>query len=103
MSDRYADKPFLKLVDGYIVDAIGHLDGASAMELAAMEPQMRKATGLSGDWRSLVEQRMRFPAGMAGAVREVWDKGRVKFIAANGREPDPLEFAVNFVDSKFPH
>lgn len=103
MSDRYAGKPFLKLVEGYIVDAIGHLDGASAMELAAMEPQMRAATGFAGDWRALVEQQMKFPPGMASAVREVWDKGRLKFIAANGREPDPREFAVQFVDSKFPH
>lgn len=103
MSDRYAGKPFLKMLDAYVVDAIGHMDGATEMELSAMEPQMRGALGLSGDWRSLVEQRMRFPEGMKGAIREVWDKGRVKFIAANGREPDPIEFTMHFVDTKFPH
>lgn len=103
MSDRYAGKPFLKLLDAYVVDAIGHMDGATELELLVMEPQMRSALGLSGDWRSLVEQRMRFPEGMKGAIREVWDKGRVKFIAANGREPDPIEFTMHFVDTKFPH
>ncbi|WP_066554221.1 hypothetical protein [Croceicoccus bisphenolivorans] len=103
MSDRYSGKPFLKLLDAYVVDAIGHMDGATELELAAMEPQMRGALGLSGDWRSLVEQRMKFPAGMSGAIREVWDKGRLKFIAGNGREPDPLEFTIHFVDTNFPH
>jgi hypothetical protein len=30
-------------------------------------------------------------------------KGRARFVAAQGHEPDPVEFVRNFVDSKFPH
>ncbi len=103
MSGRYDGKPFLKLVDAYVIDAIGHMDPATELELTLMETDMQAQTGLTGDWRSMVEQRMKFPPGMVGAIREVWDKGRIKFLASTGREPDPLEFTMHFVDSKFPH
>lgn len=103
MSDIYAGKPFLKLLDSYILDAIGALDADSDAALTAMEPKFRETFGATGDWRTIVEQRMQFPAGMKGAVREVWEKGGAKFRAAQGREPDPLEFTRHFVDTNFPH
>ncbi|MFL9842450.1 hypothetical protein ABS767_15880 [Sphingomonas sp. ST-64] len=103
MSDIYAGKPFLRLLDSYVLDAIGELDAESDAKLTSMEPKFRELFGTTGDWRSMVEQRMRFPDGMAGAINEVWTKGRTKFITANGHEPDPVEFTRTFVDTHFPH
>lgn len=103
MIERYAGKPFLELLDSYVLDAIGHLDAGADAALTAREPQFRKLFGGTGDWRAMTVQRMQFPAGMAGAIREVWAKGAVKFMAAHGRQPDPVEFTRVFVDSKFPH
>ena len=98
MNDRYEGKPFLMLLDSYVLDAIGALDARRDAQAAALEPQFAGA----GGWRAIVAREMRFPDGMAGAIREMWDKGRVRFVEANGREPDPHEFARVFVDSKFP-
>ena len=103
MSDRYAGKPFLRLLESYILDAIGHLDPAADASLRAMEPQYREMFGAAGSWREIVVGRMQFPDGMQGAIREVWQSGRVRFQEANGREPDPMEFTRVFVDTKFPH
>ena len=103
MTDRYAGKPFLRLVDSYVLDAIGHLDPAADAALTAKEPEFHATFGAKGSWREIVEARMTFPDGMRGAIREVWDKGRVRFVAAQGREPDPMEFTTAFVDTKFPH
>ncbi|MBO9622498.1 MAG: hypothetical protein J7500_07280 [Sphingomonas sp.] len=103
MTDRYAGKPFLRLVDSYVLDAIGHLDSSAAATLTSMEPQLRATLGAEGSWREMVESRMQFPEGMQGAIREVWEKGRVRFVAAQGHEPDPHEFTRTFVDTKFPH
>jgi hypothetical protein len=103
MTDIYAGKPFLRLLDSYILDAIGALDAESDAALTAQEPQFRETFGATGDWRTIVAQRMQFPDGMAGAVREVWEKGSAKFRAAQGRDPDPLEFTRHFVDTNFPH
>lgn len=103
VSDRYEGKPFLRLLDSYVLDAIGHLDPGQAETLSEMEPSFRETFGSGGSWREIVEKRMQFPAGMAGAIREVWAKGHDRFVAANGREPDPGEFTRVFVDTKFPH
>ena len=103
MSDRYAGKPFLRLLESYVLDAIGHLDPMAEASLRAMEPQYREMFGAVGSWREIVIGRMQFPEGMQGAIREVWQSGRVRFQQANGREPDPMEFTRVFVDTKFPH
>jgi hypothetical protein len=103
MSERYSGKPFLELLDAYVLDAIGHLDGARDATLTAREAEFRKLFGETGDWRSMVVQRMQFPDGMAGAIRELWEKGAAKFIAAQGYQADPAEFVRSFVDRNFPH
>ncbi|WP_230291938.1 hypothetical protein [Croceicoccus sp. Ery5] len=100
---RYNGKPFLRLLDSYVLAATGHLDPIADRSLTAMEPRFHKAFGQTGSWRSIVEQRMKFRPGMPGAIREVWDKGRLKFLQANGKEPDPREFTRHFVDTNFPH
>lgn len=103
MSERYAGKPFLELLDSYVLDAIGHLDAGQDAALTAREAEFRHMFGGTGDWREQVVQRMQFPDGMAGAVRELWEKGAAKFAAAQGHQPDPREFTRNFVDKNFPH
>jgi hypothetical protein len=103
MSDRYAGKPFLKLLDCYVLDSIGHLDAESDAALTAMEPQLHDIFGAKGKWRAIVTERMQFPDGMPGAILDVWQKGKDKFAAVNGQEPDPGEFTRIFVDTNFPH
>lgn len=103
MSDRYTGKPFLELLDSYVLDAIGHLDPARDAALRAREPQFHAMFGETGGWREIVVARMQFPPGMPGALAEVWRAGRAKFEQANGSQPDPAEFVRIFIDTKFPH
>ena len=100
---RYDNKPFLRLLDAYVLAATGNLDPVADSTLTSMEPQFHKAFGQTGSWRSIVERRMNFRPGMDRAIREVWDKGRAKFLQANGKQPDPREFTRHFVDTNFPH
>ncbi|QDZ07130.1 hypothetical protein FPZ24_06230 [Sphingomonas panacisoli] len=103
MSDRYDGKPFLRLLDSYILDAIGHLDTEMQATLTRLEPKFHKAFNTPGDWRTIVATVMKFPDGMPGAIREVWEKGKVRFAEMNGQEPDPAEFTQIFVDTNFPN
>ena len=103
MNTRYAGKPMLRLLDSYVLDAIGHLPAEVDAKMTEMEPKFREAFGATGSWREMVESAMQFPQGMPDAIREVWAKGRVKFLAAQGQEPDPAEFTMTFVDTNFPH
>ena len=103
MTTRYTGKPLLRLVDSYVLDAIGHLPAEVDAKMTEMEPQFHATFGTTGTWRQIVAGQMRFPEGLPGAIREVWDKGRARFLAEAGYEPDPAEFVRGFVDSKFPH
>lgn len=103
MTSRYEGKPFLRLLDNYFLDAIGMLDEETEEWLKASEPHFRATYGETGGWREIVEARMRFPAGMPGAIREIWEKGRPRYIAEIGVEPNPIEFIQKFIDTKFPH
>ena len=103
MNERYAGKPFLELLDAYVLDAIGHLDAGRDAELTEREAEFRAMFGETGDWRGIVVRRMQFPDRMAGAIRELWEKGSAKFVAAQGYQPDPAEFTRSFVDKNFPH
>jgi len=103
MSDRYDGKPFLRLLDSYVLEAIGALDQANADWLTAAEPYFRETFGGKGSWREIVAGRMQFPARMEAAILDVWNKGRVKFLEQTGEEPDPVKFAHTFVDTNFPN
>jgi len=103
MTDRYEGKPFLRLLDSYVLAAIGHLDEANAKWLVEAEPHFWATYGIEGSWRVIVEKRMQFPEGMPAAILEVWIKGQAKFREAAGEDPDPVLFAQQFVDTNFPH
>ncbi|MBH5323122.1 hypothetical protein [Aurantiacibacter sediminis] len=103
MTARYEGKPFLRLLDSYVLDSIGALDEANSKWLTEAEPHFRATYGEIGTWREIVEKRMQFPDGMPRAIREVWTKGQDRYRAQTGEEPDPIPFAISFVDKNFPH
>ena len=103
MSDRYEGKLFLRLLDSYVLAAIGKLDDANSEWLAAAEPNFRAVFEAEGTWQEIVEQRMQFPERMEATIREIWEKGSVKFIEKTGDQPDPVQFTYEFVDKNFPH
>lgn len=103
MSDRYEGKPFLKLLDCYVLSAIGHLDKPTEKWLDEAEPYFRDTFGAEGSWREIVEQRMQFPKNMEAAIAETWQTGGIKYRQGKGEEPHPVNFTHIFVDTNFPH
>jgi hypothetical protein len=102
MTDRYASKPFLRLLDAYVLLAIGELDQESSDRLTAMEPKLRQTFNADGSWVDLVAQQMDFPPTLPDTIRDIWIKGREPFLKAYGTDPDPAEFTRQFVDTNFP-
>ena len=101
MSDRYDDKPFLRYVDAWVLDAIGHLDEPTRAYCVAMEPTIRQSLGLTGGWVQMVAQQMKFAPDLARQIRNIWEDGKAKFETANGEPADPVQFAMIFVDRNF--
>ncbi|KLI63296.1 hypothetical protein [Aurantiacibacter marinus] len=103
MSDRYEGKPFLKLLDSYVLAAIGHLDDPTEKWLVEAEPYFRDIFGAEGSWKDIVEQRLKMPEGGSAAILEVWEKGAIKYREHTGEDPHPVNFTHTLVDTNFPH
>lgn len=101
MSGRYDDKPFLRYVDAWVLDAIGHLDEPTRAYCVAMEPTIRQSLRLTGSWKQMVAQQMKFAPDLAGQIRKIWEDGKLRFEQGNGRPADPAQFAMTFVDRNF--
>lgn len=101
MSDRYEDKPFLRYVDAWVLNAIGHLDEPTRAYCVAMEPTLRQSLGQAGSWAEIVAKQMKFPPELPAQIRKIWEEGKLRFEAGNGRPADPAQFAMTFVDRNF--
>ncbi|WP_226469882.1 hypothetical protein [Luteimonas panaciterrae] len=99
--DRYAGKPFLRLVECYVLEAIGQLDEAQRDSLREMEPKLRNLYGVQGSWIEIVSSQMEFPPSLPAQIKEIWEKGLVR-ATEQGMQVDPNEFAMAFVDKNFP-
>src|SRR3546814_11762129 len=76
MSDRYDDKPFLRYVDAWVLNAIGALDEPTRAYCVAMEPQLRQSLGKTGSWDAIVAQQMNFPPELPEQIRRIWADGQ---------------------------
>jgi hypothetical protein len=101
MSDRYDGKDFLRFVDAWVLDAIGHLDEPTRAYCVAMEPTLRQSLGLAGNWQDMVARQMNFAPDLRAQIRKIWEDGKVRFEEGNGRPADPVQFAMTFVDRNF--
>lgn len=101
MTDRYSDAPFLRYVDAWVLDAIGHLDDATRAYCVAMEPTIAHSLGQRGSWQEMVAAQMKFAPDLADQIRLNWATGKAKFEAATGAAADPVQFAFHFVDQRF--
>ena len=100
--DRYAGKPFLKLLECYVLSAIGQLDERQQETLQRMEPKLADVYNLGGTWLDIVSSQMAFPETLPQQIREVWESNLAK-AHERGSPVEPNEFAMAFVDQNFPN
>ena len=93
---RYTGKPFLKLVDSWLLDCIGHLDDSSRAALAAMTPRLHATYGGTGTWQQLVRERLQYDVAVEPAILGLWQRNQALAQRA-GATLSPLEFVEQFV------
>lgn len=98
---RYAGKPLVRLLDAYVLWAIGALPTEQAALLQQMTPKLRQTWNRTEDhWHDVVASQMQFPATMPASIRETWQRNQA--VAATGRVTlTPVDFACMFVDQNF--
>ncbi|NVZ52347.1 hypothetical protein HX792_18530 [Pseudomonas sp. B6002] len=99
--NRYEGKPFLRLLECYVLSAIDELTDEQKTALSALEPKLHELYGVQGNWSEVVAAQMDFPESLAGKIREIWRVNSEKFAAA-GAHINAEDFAKNFVDTNFP-
>ncbi|KRG78435.1 hypothetical protein ABB30_03745 [Stenotrophomonas ginsengisoli] len=100
--DRYVGRPFLKLLDCYVLSAMGQLDPQQDEILKGMEGKLAEIYGATGSWFEIVGSQMDFPDAVPAQIRAIWDSYLMK-VHPLGGAVDPIEFAMTFVNTNFPY
>lgn len=101
MTSRYVGKPFLRLLECYVLDAMGALHADQAEVLRLMEPKLGETYGMKGTWQQIVSAQMSLPDVLPGKIRVLWES-QLETATARGSTINPGEFATAFVDQNFP-
>ncbi len=88
--NRYAGKPFLRLLELYVLWCIGALTAQDEQTLETMTPKLRATYERNGSWYEIIEAVMDLPVAARDEVRKTWQ-------AQSGMLPQ--HFAEQFVDA----
>ncbi len=94
--DRYEGKPFLKLVDSFVLKSIGELDPSQKDLLQEMESNIQETYNSSGSWDEIVMAQLGFEADITDAILGLWTKNKA-IAKENNVELSPMEFTEMFV------
>ena len=97
MSDRYQGKPLVRLLECYVLRAIGELTSVDESNLKEMAPKLRDVYHAQGNWDEIIESIMELPADMPEKIAELWERNQ-ELAKANGETLLPQDFAEMFVD-----
>jgi hypothetical protein len=74
MNSRYDGKPFLRLLELYVLWAIGELPDAEEAKLRQMNPKLQLIYAVNGTWQQVIVSAMRIPPDLPAALREMWSR-----------------------------
>jgi hypothetical protein len=100
VTNRYDGKPLLRLLELYVVWAVGALSEADDARLTQMASKLAQTFGGDGSWQSAVAASIAMPAEMPDLIRGMWAKNS-EIAATNGVELPAQQFAEIFVDNNF--
>jgi len=100
MSDnaRYEGKPLLRLLELYILHALGELPPAEQESLERLAPKLQAIYGGNGQWHDAIGAGVHMPADMPQLIRDMWAKNLEISRTNNVPALSPQKFAELFVD-----
>src|SRR3974390_2361459 len=94
---RYAGKPFLRLLECFVLSAVGELTPEDAKKLLAMTPKLRDLYKRQGSWQEIIAGEMDLPADLPQHIKALWSENKQR-AENSGMELPAEEFARSFVD-----
>lgn len=96
MNSRYDNKPLLRLLELYVLNAIDEISEMEKKHLAAMEPKLQSIYGISGRWDEIIASVMKFESDVPERIGFAWQQN-VENAANKGIDLSPQMFAEMFV------
>jgi hypothetical protein len=96
-SSRYNGQPMLRLLELYVLWAVGELPQAEQNTLKTMALKLQSIYGGGGDWQDAIAAAMHMPSEMPEAIRDMWVRN-LEIARTNGITLPPQQFAEMFVD-----
>lgn len=95
--ERYAGRPFLRLVDAYLLQCIGHLSASQEASIRQMAPKLAATFGSSEtQWERIVEQQLDYSPEVTGQIQALW-AGYREQAYRQGVSAKPEAFVYRFV------
>jgi hypothetical protein len=101
VNERYRAKPLLRLMELYVLLAIGKLPEHEAQLLNEMAPKLQKLYGGDGTWHAAIEAAVRLGPQVQDEIRGMWQRN-LALTREKQVELAPQTFAEMFVDANFP-
>ena len=99
LTERYAGRPLLRLLDDYVLDVIGALpDETPPVLLKVVHLAYPNTPGHT--WREVLENELELQPDLKRKILAMWLDYQ-QFMAGQGETADPSEFAVSFADANF--
>ncbi len=100
MSTTRYSKPLVRLLECYVLHAIGQLSESDSVQLKEMQPKLAQVYKCEKTWNAIIETVMKFPQSMPDLIRDNWQKNQ-EIALLNGVVLNPQQFAEMFVDQNF--
>jgi hypothetical protein len=97
---RHPEKPFLRMLELYVLWAIGELPQANQDSLSKIAPKLQSMYGGGGEWHDAIAAAMHMPPEIPAAIRDMWARN-LEIARANDVTLPPEKFAEMFVDENF--
>jgi hypothetical protein len=94
---RYAGKPFLRLLESYVLWAAGELTPKDELKLVALTPKLRELYNRQGSWQEIIACEMQLPPDLPAHIKSVWSENKRR-AENSGAQLAPEDFARLFVD-----
>jgi len=95
--ERYAGKPLLRILECYVLHAIGELDVDTQEKLAALSPKLGEVYGRTGDWVAIVSSELSLPDDLPTLIVDSWHQNQ-RIAREHHVSLTPQRFAEMFVD-----
>ena len=90
-TSRYEGKPLLRVLECYVLWAIGELEEKDQILLVKITPKLQNIYNQKGKWQDIVTAIMELPENMPELVKQMWEKYKDQGLT-------PEKFAQVFVD-----